>query len=81
MHKQGAFNYKNQNIHAYVSIDAQRGRGVRSEKLSHKNVTKHKRGPPRFYDKPKDPPWISNYCASMYVFHKSKVIIKEYYHC
>jgi hypothetical protein len=46
MHKHGAFNYKNQNIHAYVSIDAQRGRGVRSEKLSHKNATKHKKRTP-----------------------------------
>jgi hypothetical protein len=78
MHKQEAFNYKSQIIHAYVSIDAQRGRAVRSEKLSHKNVTKHKRGPPRFYDKPKDPPWISNYCASMYVFH-NKNKIRNYY--
>jgi hypothetical protein len=46
MHKQEAFNYKSQNILAYVSIDAQRGRGVRSEKLSHKNATKHKKRTP-----------------------------------
>jgi hypothetical protein len=36
------------------------GRGVRSEKLSHKNAIKHKKGkksgPPRFSDNPKNPP-------------------------
>ncbi len=57
-----------------------RGRGVRPEKLSHKNAIQHKKGdPPRFSDNPKyplkriwpkpqetpPPPWISNYCASM----------------
>ena len=42
-------------------IDAHRGRGVSSEKLSHKNAIKHEKrqkkvDPPRFSDNPKDPP-------------------------
>jgi hypothetical protein len=55
-----------------------------SEKLSHKNAIKDekrkKRGPHRFSDNPKyplkriwpnpkNPPWISNYCASMTPVH------------
>jgi hypothetical protein len=54
------------------------GRGVRSEKLSNKNAIKHEKSwPPldflttpstplkEFGPNPKDPSWISNYCASM----------------
>jgi hypothetical protein len=72
-----------------------RGRLPRSEKLSHKNVIKHKKGgksgphldflttpstplkkiwskPQGPLGRPPGPPWISNYCASMF-FTQSQI--------
>ncbi len=60
------------------AIDAHRGRGVRHEKLGHKNAIKHKKGPPDFLTTPRTtypPPPLKRVCIEGTFFNVMQILL------